>query len=58
MTTFNRSAVVLFVVAGILVGLILGLVVGWVLWPVTYFDTDLSDLSTHHKEEYLSLIHI
>ncbi len=56
MITFNRGVLALILIGGILAGLILGLLIGWVLWPVDYFNTDLSDLSTQHKEDYITMV--
>jgi hypothetical protein len=54
----NRSGliVVLLVIAGVAAGLALGLLLGWVVMPVTYTDTSLSDLAAEHKDEYAVLV--
>jgi hypothetical protein len=36
---------------GILLGIGLGLIAGWLLWPVTYYDTDLYDLHPRYQDE-------
>jgi hypothetical protein len=56
MIELNRRTIPLIVGAGLLVGLIAGLLVGWVIWPVEYFNTDLSDLGTQHKEDYVVMV--
>jgi hypothetical protein len=37
-------------------GIGLGLVVGWLLWPVTYFDTDLYDLRQDYQDEVVVMV--
>ncbi len=41
---------------GIVVGLLAGLFVGWVLWPVQYTDTDISDLKPAYQDEYILMV--
>jgi len=41
---------------GIIVGLLAGLFVGWVLWPVQYTDTDISDLKPVYQDEYILMV--
>jgi hypothetical protein len=56
MIEFNRRTAVLLVVAGLLFGLVGGLVLGWVVWPVEYFDTDLPDLRSSYKDDYVVMV--
>jgi len=56
MMEVKRRTVVLLLAAGLLVGLVAGLILGWVIWPVEYFDTDLSDLRTQYKEDYVVMV--
>ena len=56
MIEFRRRTIFLILGGGILLGLIAGLVIGWIIWPVEYFDTDLSDLRTQHKDDYTVMV--
>lgn len=52
-----RKKITIEVAIAFALGLVLGLfVLGWWLWPVTWTNTDLSDLRAAHKENYLQLI--
>ncbi len=54
----NRTGliVVILVIVGVAAGLGLGLLLGWVIMPVTYVDTAISDLAAEHKDEYAILV--
>lgn len=41
----------LLFIGGVLLGIGVGLVAGWLLWPVTYTDTDLYDLHPDYQDE-------
>jgi len=56
MIEFNRRTAVLLVIAGLLLGLVGGLVLGWLVWPVEYFDTDLPDLRSGYKDDYVVMV--
>ncbi len=45
----------LSVVLSVLVGVGIGLVLGWVVWPVSWHDTDPSDLRLQHQLAYISM---
>ncbi|MHB0856903.1 MAG: hypothetical protein ACYC5M_04960 [Anaerolineae bacterium] len=51
----TRRAVVALLAAGLLAGSALGLALGWLVWPVTWFDTDPSDLRVPHQIDYVSM---
>jgi len=40
-------------IGGIFLGIGMGLVAGWLLWPVTYTDTDLYDLHPNYQDEFV-----
>lgn len=46
----------LLFIGGALFGIGLGLVVGWLLWPVTYFDTDVYDLRADYRDEFVVMV--
>jgi hypothetical protein len=46
----------LLLIIGILCGIGLGLVAGWQVWPVSYYDTDLSDLRSDYQDEYVVMV--
>jgi len=48
--------VAVLVILGLTAGAVIGLVIGWVVWPVSYVDTNFSDLSPEDKEEYILLV--
>jgi len=41
---------------GILLGIGLGLVIGWLVWPVSYYNTDLYDLHPGYQDEYVVMV--
>jgi hypothetical protein len=41
----------LLFIGGVLLGIGMGLVAGWLLWPVTYYDTDLYDLHPDYQDD-------
>ena len=45
----SRRYALLLVVAGLLAGIGIGLVLGWQVWPVSWYDTDPSDLRVQHQ---------
>jgi hypothetical protein len=48
--------VAVLVILGLTAGAVIGLLIGWVVWPVSYVDTSLADLSPQDKEEYILLV--
>ncbi|MFQ6016009.1 MAG: hypothetical protein ACE5NP_11275 [Anaerolineae bacterium] len=52
----GRKALLLAVPLGIAVGLSLGLLISWGIWPISYYDTDPSDLKREHKDTYILLV--
>lgn len=44
------------IVIGLGIGLAVGLYIGWVLAPVQYVQSKMSDLSTRYKDEYTVMI--
>jgi hypothetical protein len=48
--------IAVLVILGLTVGLAVGLLLGWVVWPVEYVDTSISDLAPEHKDEYVLLV--
>jgi len=52
---FNRT-VVLVIVIGFILGIGLGLVMGWWVWPVSWHDTDPSDLRLAHQQSYVRMV--
>lgn len=48
--------VAVLVILGLTAGLGLGLLLGWVVFPVKYVDTAITDLRADHKEEYILLV--
>ena len=41
---------------GILAGIGLGLVAGWLVWPVTYYDTDVYDLRADYQDDFVVMV--
>lgn len=56
MIEFSRKLILLLLGAGMALGIVIGLVIGWVIWPVEYIDTDLSDLKSQYKEDYVLMV--
>ena len=46
----------LLFLGGILLGIGLGLIAGWLIWPVTYYDTDLYDLHPEYQDELVVMV--
>ncbi|MHB1293627.1 MAG: hypothetical protein ACYC4R_01395 [Anaerolineae bacterium] len=51
----GRGAMVALLAAGLLAGAALGLTLGWLAWPVTWHDTDPSDLRVQHQIDYVAM---
>jgi hypothetical protein len=47
---------ILLPLAGLLAGLGLGLFLGWIVWPVEFYDTDVSFLHPTYKFEYAVMV--
>jgi hypothetical protein len=41
---------------GLGLGIGLGLLVGWRLWPVEYYDTEITDLKEVHQADYVLMV--
>lgn len=48
--------IAVLVILGLAAGLAVGLLLGWVVWPVQFVDTAISDLAPEHKDEYVLLV--
>ena len=46
----------MLILGGLAAGIGLGLIFGWVVWPVSYTNTILTNLSTADKENYIVLV--
>ena len=46
----------MLILGGLAAGIGFGLIFGWVVWPVSYTNTTLTNLSTTHKENYIVLV--
>jgi hypothetical protein len=46
----------LLLIGGVLIGIGLGLIVGWLVWPVSYSDTDFFDLRADYQDEYVVMV--
>jgi hypothetical protein len=46
----------LLVIGGILLGIGLGLIVGWLVWPVSYYNTDVYDLRADYQDEFVVMV--
>ena len=46
----------LLLIGGVLIGIGLGLIVGWLLWPVSYSDTDVFDLHADYQDDYVVMV--
>lgn len=52
----NCLSTMLFLLLSLLGGSVLGVVIGWVIWPVTYIDTDIVDLRAGYQDDYLVMV--
>lgn len=52
----NCLSTMLFLLLSLLGGIVLGVVIGWVIWPVTYIDTDIVDLRAGYQDDYLVMV--
>jgi hypothetical protein len=43
-------------IVGVLLGIGLGLVAGWLVWPVSYYDTDAYDLHPDYQDDLVVMI--
>jgi hypothetical protein len=43
-------------IGGVLAGIGLGLVAGWLVWPVSYYDTDVFDLRADYQDEFVVMV--
>ena len=39
-----------------MLGIGLGLVAGWLVWPVSYYDTDVYDLRADYQDDFVVLV--
>ena len=46
----------LLLIWGILLGIGLGLLIGWIVWPVSYYNTDVYDLHPGYQDEYVVMV--
>lgn len=46
----------LLLITGILLGIGVGLVAGWLVWPVTYYDTDVYDLHAEYQDDFVVMV--
>jgi len=46
----------ILVISGLLLGIGLGLLLGWVVWPVSYTDTDVYDLRADYQDDYVVMV--
>jgi hypothetical protein len=46
----------LLLILGLLLGIGLGLIAGWVVWPVTYYDTDVYDLRVDYRDDLVVMV--
>jgi hypothetical protein len=46
----------MLILGGLAAGIGLGLILGWVVWPVSYTNTILTNLGTADKENYIVLV--
>jgi hypothetical protein len=46
----------IILIAGILLGIGLGLIGGWLIWPVTYYDTDPYDLRADYRDDFVVMV--
>jgi hypothetical protein len=46
----------LLLIFGVLGGIGLGLLIGWLLWPVTFYDTDVFDLRADYRDDFVVMV--
>jgi hypothetical protein len=46
----------LLIIGGTLLGIGLGIAIGWLVWPVSYYDTDVYDLRADYQDEFVVLV--
>ena len=46
----------LLLILGILLGIGLGLIAGWLVWPVSYYDTDVYDLRADYQDDFVVMV--
>lgn len=46
----------LLLIGAILLGIGLGLIAGWLVWPVSYYDTDVYDLRADYQDEFVVMV--
>ena len=46
----------LLLIGGVLAGIALGLIGGWLVWPVSYYDTDPVDLRSDYQDDYVVMV--
>jgi hypothetical protein len=46
----------LLLIGGVLAGIALGLIGGWLVWPVSYYDTDPVDLRPDYQDDYVVMV--
>lgn len=43
-------------ITGVLLGIGSGLLAGWLVWPVSYYDTDMFDLRADYQDEFVVMV--
>jgi hypothetical protein len=46
----------LLLIGGMLLGIGLGVIAGWLLWPVSYYDTDVFDLRADYQDDFVVMV--
>ncbi len=46
----------LLFIGGVLLGIGMGLVFGWLVWPVSYYDTDVYDLRADYQDDFVVMV--
>jgi hypothetical protein len=46
----------LLLIGGILIGIGLGLAAGWLVWPVSYYNTDVYDLHPEYQDDFIVMV--
>jgi hypothetical protein len=46
----------LLFIGGVILGIGLGLIVGWLIWPVSYYDTDIFDLRADYRDDFAVMV--